>query len=381
MITMIASPRVRWRGLPALALVFAAALLLGCTETASETASSEMASSEEPRVEVTPEPDQQRVAVQVAGEPFTAYLFDERRKELAKPVLYPIHSAGGAPITRGYPIDPRPGERVDHPHHIGHWLNYGDVNGLDFWNNTGDVPAEEEDEVGHIVHRQVVGTESGSGQGELEVQADWRGPDEEPLLRENTRFVFRAGPDRRVIDRITRLTATDRRVELTDNKEGFFAIRVARELEHPAEDPIRIVGQEGTPREDRVLNNEGVTGQYLNADGVTDRPVWGTRSPWMLLQGVVGGDSVGVAILDHPENVGHPTYWHARGYGLFSANPLGQAVFSDGEERLDYALESGESVTFRHRILVLSDDVSSSTMQSEYDQWSRTALPLAEAPE
>lgn len=366
---------VRRVGLPTFALLFTAVLLPGCTTSTSEE------SPEAPWVEVTPEPDQQRVAVQVGGEPFTAYLFDGRREELAKPVLYPIYSSGGAPITRGYPIDPRPGERVDHPHHIGHWLNYGDVNGLDFWNNTGDVPEEEREEFGHIVHRRVEGTESGSGRGELEVQMDWRGPEEETLLREETRFVFRAGPDRRVIDRITRLTAKGRRVELTDNKEGFFAIRVARELEHPAEDPIRIVGKDGTPREEPVEHNEGVSGQYLNADGVTDRPVWGTRSPWVLLRGIVGGDSVGVAILDHPENVGHPTYWHARGYGLFSANPLGQAVFSEGEERLDYALESGESVTFRHRILIRTGTPSASALQSEYEQWSRMTPSLAGAAE
>lgn len=111
-----------------------------------------------------------------------------KREELAKPVLYPIYSSGGAPITRGYPIDPRPGERVDHPHHIGHWLNYGDVNGLDFWNNSGEVPEEERGEFGHIVHPQVEKTESGSGRGELEVQMDWRGPDPEdcPSLTPST---------------------------------------------------------------------------------------------------------------------------------------------------------------------------------------------------
>ena len=33
-----------------------------------------------------------------------------------------------------------------------------------------------------------------------------------------------------------------------------------------------------------------------------------------------GDDPVTLAMLDHPKNVGFPTYWHARGYGLFAAN-------------------------------------------------------------
>jgi hypothetical protein len=64
---------------------------------------------------------------------------------------------------------------------------------------------------------------------------------------------------------------------------------------------------------------------------------------------------VTIAILDHPSNPGYPTYWHARGYGLFAANPLGQKALSNGKEELNFALEAGKSVTFRHRVLILSE--------------------------
>ena len=50
------------------------------------------------------------------GKPFTSYVWPER---LAKPVLYPIRTARGTIVTRGFPLDPRPGERVDHPHQVG----------------------------------------------------------------------------------------------------------------------------------------------------------------------------------------------------------------------------------------------------------------------
>ena len=45
-------------------------------------------------------------------------------------------------VTRGFPLEPRPGERVDHPHHVGLWFNHGDVNGVDFWNNSESLRPE-----------------------------------------------------------------------------------------------------------------------------------------------------------------------------------------------------------------------------------------------
>ena len=72
----------------------------------------------------------------------------------------------------------------------------------------------------------------------------------------------------------------------------------------------------------------------------------------MMLTGQADGSPVTMAILDHPKNPGYPTYWHARGYGLFSANPLGQKVFSEGKETLAFALAPGRPVRFAYRILL-----------------------------
>ena len=70
-----------------------------------------------------------RVDITVDGKPFTSYIWPDTVK---KPVLYPLRTSTGTMVTRGFPLDPRPGERVDHPHHIGLWFNYGNVNGVDF---------------------------------------------------------------------------------------------------------------------------------------------------------------------------------------------------------------------------------------------------------
>src|SRR6266581_8491394 len=119
------------------------------------------------RISVTVHEEARRVDVSIDGQPFTSYIWPDR---LAKPVLYPLRTANGTIITRGYPLEPRPDERVDHPHHVGLWLNYENVNGVDFWNNSTALSAEQQAKMGTIVHRRIVKTSNGADHGELEVE-------------------------------------------------------------------------------------------------------------------------------------------------------------------------------------------------------------------
>lgn len=295
-----------------------------------------------------------RVTVTVDGKPFTAYIYPGPTV-LKKPVLYPILSAGGNPITRGWPLDPRPGERVDHPHHVGMWFNYGDANGHDFWNNSTNIGPEHKGPFGTIVHTGVKSMKGGKGQGELVVTADWLDKDGGLMLQETTTYRFGAGADSRTIDRMTTLKAAGKDVLFKDNKEGLVALRVARQLEQPSTKPEVFTDAQGVATKVPVLDNAGVTGRYRSSEGIEGDAVWGTRAGWVSLTGTIGSEAVVVTLLDHPQNVGYPTYWHARGYGLFGANPLGPAVFSNGKvPAMNYTLPAGQSVTFRHRVLVRS---------------------------
>lgn len=306
-----------------------------------------------PQVLVVPDSAKQRVDVLVDGEAFTAYLYADTLSVLKKPVLYPLRTSSGLAVTRGYPLEKTAGERVDHPHHIGLWFNYGDVNGLDFWNNSDVVSAERAASMGTIRHRAVTHVESGEGRGALHVTMDWLAPDGTALLREDTRFVFRAEADLRIVDRIATLTALDRKASFEDNKEGALGLRVTRALEMPSSRPVDVLAEDGSVTS--TTDNEHVTGRYLNSEGVAGYPdVWGKRARWMTLSGTIRGIPLAVAVLDHPGNPGFPTYWHARDYGLFAANPFGQAVFSEGAEALHFALEPGASTTLRHRVLLFS---------------------------
>jgi hypothetical protein len=317
---------------------------------------------------VTDLPEARRVDVVIDGRPFTSYIYPA---SLEKPVLFPIRTDRGTLVTRGFPLEPRPGERTDHPHHVGHWFNYGDVNGYDFWGHSTETPAAQKPKMGTIVHKDIVGVTSGGARGELTVLADWVVPDGSILIHEQTHFVFSGRAGRRVVDRVTKWTAANQPVTFKDTKEGAFGIRVARALEHPSKEPEVFVNARGEKETVPRLDNTGVTGRYIGSDGKTGDAVWGTRGPWMGLTGMVDGAPVTLAIFDHPSSYGHPTYWHARGYGLFAANPLGRHAFDPTQAPAVLTLRPGESVTFRHRILVHDGELTRDQLQQEHEQYAR----------
>jgi hypothetical protein len=314
-------------------------------------------------VEVVPKPAERRVDVLVGGKPFTSYIWPTTLK---KPVLYPLRSANGTVVTRGFPLEPRPGERVDHPHQAGLWFEYGDVNGLDFWNNSDSIKASAAPKMGTILHRSIRGSKSGAGEGSLDVTDEWVNHANKALLREDTRFVFRATNGVRTIERITTLTAVDSTVHFNDNKEGVFGMRVARSLEQPSLTPEKYTDASGRVTEVAKLDTAGVHGHFTSSEGKEGDDVWGTRGKWTMLTGDVGGAPVTLAILDHPKNVGFPTYWHARGYGLFAANPLGQKAMSNGKEELNFKLAPKASVTFRHELLIIDGKVTPADIEKHY---------------
>lgn len=298
------------------------------------------------------------VDVSIGGKPFTSYFFPGQ-DVLKKAVLFPLISAHGTTITRGYPMAPRAGERVDHPHHVGMWLNYEDVNGFDYWNNSTNIIASlQNHKMGTIVHTSIV--KQDSKKGILEVAADWIDNDGkgQKVLQEKTTYVFSGTTDSRTVDRITTLTAVADQVLFKDVKDGMFAIRVARQLEIPSNKPDVFTDAHGVETKVPVMDNTGVNGDYWSSEGVKGEAVWSTRAKWMNLHGEMDNHSISVTIFDHPSNVSYPSYWHARGYGLFAVNPLGAKVFSNGKDERNLTLKKGESVTFRYRTLI-SDRLNS----------------------
>lgn len=337
-----------------------ATILLVCCVAAKQNAASD-------RIRVIADEPARRVDVSIDGKPFAAYVWPTT---LAKPVLYPLRTAKGTVVTRGYPLEPRPGERVDHPHHTGLWFNYGNVNDFDFWNNSDAIKPEDKEKMGTVHHRAIVGAKSGSDQGELEVETEWITGKQQLILKEHTRLIFRGGPDFRSIDRITTLQALGEKVVFHDDKEGLLGMRVTRALEAPSDKPEVFTDASGRPTTVTKMDNTGVNGVYLTSEGQKGDAAWGTRGRWCTLSGRVGDEPVTIAILDHPANPGFPAYWHARGYGLFAANPLGRKIFTNGkEEAMNFSLAPNESVTFRYRVLILSEIASAESAEAAYQNF------------
>jgi hypothetical protein len=300
-------------------------------------------------VKVVKAGSENKVDVFIGGKLFTSFLYPD---SLEKPVLFPIHAANGTIVTRGFPLDPKPGEPTDHPHHIGLWFNFENVNGLDFWNNSYAIPQNKKNLYGWIRTDKILETKSGNV-GILAYHANWTNQRKHIILEETTRFEFSGDKNQRIIDRFTTLKA-DTTVVFKDAKDGMLGLRLAHELQIPTTEDQQFTDNKGNVTIVKGGTDHIANGNYLTSAGKTGNGAWSTRGVWCKVYGKMGADSVSIAIIDHPQNPNYPTFWHARGYGLFAANPLGEKVFTNGKSAKNLSLKTGESVTFRYRIVVKS---------------------------
>lgn len=266
------------------------------------------------------------VEVYVEGQLFTKLIYADT---LAKYVLYPLYTASGIEVTRGYPISPRPGESTDHPHQVGFWFTFGDVNGIDFWNSHSGSSTEEQSKYGMIRLTEPPLTDI--VHASITVHADWLDPRGNILLKERSVFHFDGSSDTRTIRRETRLTAHDDDIRMNGNKEGLIGVRVDKDLE------------------------SANGGRYLNSNGDKGDAVWGKRASWVSLTGKKEQRDITLTFYDVPGNPNYPAWAHARGYGLFALNNLGGQEFDANEkEEVNLVLKKGESVNFMH-ILTLEE--------------------------
>jgi Methane oxygenase PmoA len=286
------------------------------------------------------------IAIAINGQPFSDFYIGEK---YPKPFLAPLRTATGIVVTRHYPMQSLPGESRDHPHHRGLWIGYGNVNGINFWENELDIPntdPETPKEQGRIVLQKLGALTPGEKSGEIVATFDWRAPDAVVLLEERRIMTFYADPDLRTVDVDATLTAR-REVRFADTKEGFFAIRLA----------------------DSMAGKN--SGMMTNSSGDhTEKNVWGRRADWVDYDGTVNGQKVGIVIFDHLDNYNHPPRWHSRDYGLFAVNPFGVKDFEPNSgEHGGHTLARGESLRFRYRVIVLPGDTPKQKIADWYAKY------------
>jgi hypothetical protein len=284
--------------------------------------------------------DSGRISVEMDGKPYGALYIGP---SVQKPYFYPLRTASGRIITRMFPMENPPGESHDHRHHRGLWFTHGDVNGFDFWADSG--PASKQ---GRVRLDKVAGVTSGDHEGSLHVLFDWVDPEGVVLLTEDRTMTFHTAPGLRILDFDATLTPKVA-VKFGDTKEGTFAIRLS----------------------DSLKEDKGGTGRMVNASGAeTEKNVWGKASPWVDYAGEVGGERVGIAIFDNPGNLKHPTFWHSRAYGLFAANPFGEHdFFNDKKRDGSVTLEPGQSRRFRYRVIIHPGDAASAGIAQLYQKY------------
>lgn len=293
----------------------------------------------------------EKIDVMIGGKLFTSFLFHD---SLYKPVLYPIYNSSGIMVTRGYPMYTKEGDPTDHPHHMGLWFNYENVNGLDFWNNSFAIPAEKKAQYGWIKTDNIAETRDGK-KGLLVYTGRWTNQKNETLVTEKTSYEFSGTAHQRIIDRTTTLTGVMDDVAFNDAKDGMLGLRMAHELQIPTMKEQKFTDDKGIVTVVKASTDNVATGNYITSEGKEGDSAWSTRAVWCKAFGKMGTDSVSISIIDHPSNPNYPTFWHARGYGLFAANPLGEKVFTNGKSAKNLHLKKGESITFKYRIIIQDD--------------------------
>lgn len=289
-----------------------------------------------------------RVTVTVEGEEFTTYRFTGHDK----PILYPLRAPGGVPLTRSWPIEKGvTGEPEDHPHHESLWFTHGSVNGHDFWAPRAHG-AGPDGPIPHVEHVSIDRCESGET-GILETTSRWVDADNKPVLTEHRTMVFSADETARSIDVTLKLVADSGPVTFGDTKEGSFALRV-----RPALQPKDSNG------------SQGAGGRLVNSEGLVDGAAWGKRARWVDYSGTVDGKAYGIAMLDHPSNLRHPTWWHAREYGLSGANPFGIHDFSGEPEGAgNHTIPPGKTLVLRYLVVFHEGDAGAAGIDRRWKRW------------
>ncbi|MEZ5967032.1 MAG: PmoA family protein [Planctomycetota bacterium] len=244
----------------------------------------------------------------------------------SRPVIWPLHAPSGVPVTRSWPMQDEVEAERDHPHQRSLWFAHGDVDGVDFWTEgrgSGRVELDGRSRSTLDEHGRVVST----------AQHRWVDSTGKLVCRDARTWTAHVdGAGRHLRLDVTLRALPERPLHLGDTKEGTFGLRL-----HPA---LRLEGKVAT-------------GHYLDAEGRTDRAVWGKRARWVAASGTVDGHAVGLVVMDHPRNLRHPTWWHARPYGLLAANPFGAHDFEGAPEGSgDHEVPAGQELALTYGVFL-----------------------------
>ncbi|MEP7272989.1 MAG: PmoA family protein [Acidobacteriota bacterium] len=292
----------------------------------------------------------QKIDIEIDAQPYATFHYEDN---WLKPFLHTVRAASGTIVTRNYPLEKIPGESNDHFWHHGIWYGHGDINGIDFWREfTGD-PVEDAKfrlPIGRFVIKGKPRFKTSGGTGTLSADFDLVKPDKTSLGTIRQVFTFRRSGSDNLIDAEITISA-DRGVALKmgDTEEGSLGLRFADDF-----------------KEDRgaiLTNSDGLKGSAN---------IWGKRARWVDYSTAIRGEKVGLSIFDHPKNPKHPTFWHARGYGLCGVNPFGEHDFYNDKTRDgSLTIPTGKKLSFRYRVVIHAGSGEVPNIEKAFDLFSR----------
>ncbi len=271
---------------------------------------------------LTAETQDDMIIVRIDETTFTCYRYGAGQK---LPYFYPVNGPlSGLSLTTE--------SSLPYPHHRSLWFGCDRVNGGDYW--------QEGNDRGQIVSRGPKVVQGGPEAVRIQDACDWRQPGQAPIITDTREIVITAPSDSlRMIDFTVTLKALiDIKIEKTNH--SLFSARVV---------PALAVTSGGT-----LVNAEGLAGEKATA---------GQASAWMDDSGTRFGMAEGLAIFDAPGNPWYPAKWFTRDYGFFS--PTDMNWVDDAGVRL----KSGESLTFRYRVIVHAGNAARAGIPALFERW------------
>jgi Methane oxygenase PmoA len=290
------------------------------------------------------------IDVSIGGQPFTTFHFEP---EYSKSFLRPLRTANGVIVTRQIPVGNEIPPEHEHdeslePHQRALYLGHGDINGYSFWvervfSKYYHTPSLK---YGRVVFRKLDEMKSGQDSGVIRATFDMQDEDGKTFAEQTQQYKFTGDAQNRMVDCEYVIKAGNAPVVFGDTKEGTFGIRLAPELDAPG---------------GSMINSGGAHGEA---------EVWGKRANWVDVDGVVNGEKLGVAVFDAPDSFRHPTYWHARGYGLLAANPFGLSYFyHDSKQNGSYTLAAGQSIRFHYGVVIHQGTYDHAGIAQKYQEF------------
>ncbi|MBI5692733.1 MAG: PmoA family protein [Verrucomicrobia bacterium] len=299
------------------------------------------------------------VTIKHDGQKFAEYVINEANK----PYLFPVFGPTGKAMTRAYPMQRVEGEQFDHYHHRGVWFGHESINGINSWTERGTATNGQPDDklnekqqkalaktllhLGSIKHRAFREVSADASRAVIVSENDYLDTKGKKYLTEIRRLTFRVEAGARLIDWDQEFIATEGDAVFGDAKDAGVNIRV--------------------PSSMAVDSKKG--GRLVLSNGATDAAAWGKRAPWADYSGPVEGETLGVALFNHPSSFRHPTSWHARTYGLLTANCFG--TLDKADPNGPHTLKKGEKLVLRHRFYFHRGDEKTGQVAAAYERYAK----------